>query len=217
MITLQSSQLQELLIGSEKQNDPINLLTLLEDSGFRWNDEEFTNEAIIHIADFLIQKRSYYPENIRNILAMRPTQLLDRISAEIIAEKRCSPSAACALAIIMDENVSYVEKGTDILQVYIDQGSWPGSDACLTDIAMGAGIRWHAIGQISVNLPETFVVSCLGRPLREVISHNVLNRHNLTITDVIKRPFSHEGVMTFVVDSDRTSLSVDELMAIKIP
>ena len=133
---------------------------------------------------------------------------MDPVCAAVMAHLGIDPMAAAWLTTLfgtvdLDDEDGVLVARSDNLPP--EQESGRGS------ASIGKGGFWLQHGRLDVHgIPDTVATLCPGRPLREVVSHPVLDMHALSIVEVEQ----WEGVTTLVTDHRARPATVDELVAL---
>lgn len=212
MIRLSPFQLADLIERSAHFDDPFGLRVLAEDMGLEFDEPEYIEDAQDALSVILEGQDASHRGAIARLLQHRPTMLLDRVTAELCAAACCDPAAACAIAIVMDERISIEDAATGERVLFLDDSDPPDSPSCLTQVWVAPGIQWDTVGTLRLVLPDLTFSAAIGRPLKDVVTHPVLDRHPLVITGI---GHSMEHKPHFQTDADRTPLTIGELLAIR--
>lgn len=213
MIRLTPGSLTDLIAVSDEHDDPFGLLAIGDGMGAGIgtpNEAEYLEDAEQALSDII----EGHDDRFRTVIAKhldRPERLLDRITAELAAAAGCDPATACAIARILDGDANIQNSADDKIVLYVDEAHPSSSEHCLTRVWVSEDVLWDAVGRLLVTMPETTLSAAIGRKLRDVVSHPVLDRHDLTVTGA-----DNIGLTRFLlVDSDRTPLNREELLAMR--
>lgn len=112
-----------------------------------------------------------------------PTCDIDMITAELLAHLGVDPltvawlSAASRCISVQDD-----DDMDTVIDIDSDLRPHECATQCSTTTTLGATTWWKAGGVLLVkDLPGTVVANAVGRPLREILSHPVLDRHDLVV------------------------------------
>lgn len=191
-------------------NGIFSILSLLGEAA-RYMDEEEAREAYDEALSAVIEGQ-HDPATgaVDAIVRSHGMPILDRITAEIGWHAGIDVVAALAIAIVLDNDAAIVDPDQEIVLMV---GAWTPSDlpSPLNAAWLAPGVRWEAHG-VTLSMAETLATACIGRPLRTLVSHPVLDRHALTVTGVCP---ATGGRILIEVDSDRTPLTADALIAMR--
>lgn len=97
----------------------------------------------------------------------------------------------------------------------IDVFEHPDNPLCETMVRIAEGVHWLTTGTLLVPaLPDTMADAAVGRPLRDVFSHPVLDPLGLLITDATTTSLHDRLDGTYLtVDAKRVPASPDDLFA----
>lgn len=115
-----------------------------------------------------------------------PTCDIDMITAELLVHLGIDPLTVAWLSAACDGFHIHDEDGFDTI-IDTDAVIRPHESAqqCSTNTTLSETVWWKAGGIMLVSdLPASALTNAVGRPLREVVSHPVLDRHDLRISDV---------------------------------
>lgn len=211
MIRLEPGQLYDVVSLSESFDDPFKLVALLKEHGGDRSSIEYLGASEDAFSALLEGHDDSCRDAIGALLRRRPTQMLDRITAELVAAIGCDPATACAAAIVLDTSIEIQEGATDDQLLFLDESDPPDSPTCQTRIWVADMVEWDSTGRLRIELPETLKAASVGRMLRDVVSHPVLDRHPLRILS-IHDDGSGNSIQT---DADRTPLDADAILAMR--
>ena len=193
--------------------EPFSRLWLLGEDGRYFTQDGLSNAYDDAMSAIIEGHDDGHRAKILEVARQRTYPLIDRITAELAVEACCDPLTAMALAIALDRDAIIEDAATDELVMSID--AWtPSDDGSQTVVWVSPGVLWHARGELLVALPETAMAASVGRRLRDVVGHPVLDRHPLTITGVTE---DETGRALLVTDAVRTAIGLDELAAMRPP
>jgi len=146
------------------------------------------------------------------ILREHGMAIVDRITAEIAQHIGIDVGAALALAITLDSHAVIEDQDRALMLVL---SAWTPSDAPMPLNAawLAPSVQWQP-GKVVVELPQTLALAAVGKPLRDTLTHPVLDRHPLTVTGV---GTANGDRMTLEVDADVTPLETEALIAMRRP
>lgn len=109
---------------------------------------------------------------------------LDRITVELLAYMNVDPLAVAWLSLLC-QGIRIIDADTDAEMADIDGHLPPTDDMTDTTVTLSQDIVWRATGKLIVHgMPDSMALTAVGRPLREVVSHPVLDRHPFTVVEV---------------------------------
>lgn len=204
------------LIRKIEEDDPFDLAILAKDMGLTHEDAEFLEEAQDRISAVIAGEDDQFRIVIARALRSAGILAMDRITAELAAHVGCDPATACMLAPLLNLNLSIDDQATDEMIVFVDGNYKPDEEGTITSIWLGEDIAWHANGGIALHIQETILHGAVGRQLKEIISHPVLDRYDLKVVSI---DTDSTGRPVFRVESGdghfRRPLEVDEILAIR--
>jgi hypothetical protein len=133
---------------------------------------------------------------------------IDPLCAHVMAHLGIDPLTASWLSVMvgtvdLDDEDGVLVARTDNLP--------PAEESGRGSASVGDGGFWLQHGRLDIHgLPDTVAALCEGRPLREVVSHPVLDTRPLVITAIEQ----WDGVTTLVTDHRARPATIDELIAI---
>jgi len=202
----------EALIERSHHDDRLDLLVLADDMGVEPGDASFLEDASEMLSEMLEGSDDRFRSRIEEMLGLRHTLTMDRITAEIVAHGCCDPATACAMAYWIEDDVTIQDGATDEMAVYVDCSEPPDGRNPLGRVWVAEGVSWETGGSLVLShLPSTTLVAAVGRPLRDVVTHPVLDRYDLEITG-IEDTGLHQVLTT---NADRTPLDIAQIMAIR--
>lgn len=185
-------------------------LSLLGESA-RYMDDAETREAYDDAISAIVEGQNQRViESIDNIVRNHGLPILDRITAEIGWHAGIDVVAALAIAIVLDKDAAIIDPDDELILMV---SAWTPSHAPspLNAAWLAPAVRWDTHG-VTLAMAETLATACIGRPLRTLVSHPVLDRHALTVTGVSQ---ATGGRIMVEVDNDRTPLEAEELFAMR--
>lgn len=133
---------------------------------------------------------------------------LDGLMVELIKHLGLDPLVVAWLARV-GEALSLTGDGSPDHDIDVDPWTAPEDASCDTQVALGPDAMWNAAHGVSIReIPETVQAVIIGRPLRELLRHPVLDRHEITITGAESRD---EGVTDLTVDYKMEMLEASDL------
>lgn len=200
------------IVEKSYDDDRLRLMVLADDMGAH-PEEAFHLERVRDaLSDILEGIDDDFRDDVREMLGLRATLTMDRISAEIAAHLCIDPATARALAYWIDDHLTIMDGATGEMIAFVDHSSPPDDRNPLGRVRLEEGVEWETGGTLVVRgLPATALVAAVGRPLRDLVSHPVLDAHPLVVTG-IEDDGMHQIVST---DWHRRPLTVDEIMDIR--
>jgi hypothetical protein len=121
----------------------------------------------------------------RNITTV---QALDELTARLMLWRGVDPLTLTWLSTISAELAeAHDADGTPLAS--IDMTSSHDDGGSITRVDLGQGAAWFSFGMIDMpGLPETLASQLRGRPLRELLTHPVLDAHPFTIEVIDNSP-----------------------------
>lgn len=108
---------------------------------------------------------------------------IDVVTREILAGHGISPAWIVLLTAVSRSFIVTDPSGSPVIR--IETLDCDDEAPLITPtIHLGGGARWTGEGVLVPGLPETIRHEMPGRPLRDVVSHPVLDRHAFTITEL---------------------------------
>lgn len=193
---------------------PFSKVWLLGEDGRRTRDNRLTDAYDDALCAMIEGYDDAQRDKVMACAGNASHPLIDRITAELAAEACCDPLTALALAVELGTSAVIEDASTDELVLMVDPWNPSTSDATLTAVWVAPDILWYACGRLVAPLPEIALVAAVGRRLRDVISHPVLDRHAITITGVTEDGM---GRAVFQTDAERTPIGIKQLATIRPP
>ena len=202
----------EALIERSHHDDRLHLLVLADEMGVEPDDSSFLEDASEMLSEILEGSDDRFRHQIEEMLGLRHTITMDRITAELVAHGCCDPATACAMAYWIGDDINIKDGATDEMAVYVDCSEPPDGGNPLGRAWVAEGVSWETGGSLVLrHLPSTTLVAAVGRPLRDVVTHPVLDRFDLEITGI-----EETGMyQVLTTNADRTPLDVAQIMAIR--
>lgn len=214
MYTLTPSDIDVLISGAANDmQDVFDLMRIVDRLETDLTDPLFTKAVARHVGRIMSGKDTQFRENYPELLGRMTIVPIDRITAELLVHKGLDPAAVCVVAahtLSLTQIVDKLGEPGCVLHVFIDAQDTSSSSECLTSVVIGDGVIWNSRGTLATTLPETIGISAIGRPLRDVVSHPVLDLHDITITGLT------DDMDGFVTDVSRPGeLTIPEIMAMR--
>jgi hypothetical protein len=200
------------IVERSYDDDRLCLMALADTMDAHPDEAHYRESARDALSDILEGIDDDFRDGVREMLGLRATLTMDRISAEIAAHLCIDPATACALAYWIDDHLTIEDGATGEMIASIDHSEAPDARNPLGRVRLETGVEWETGGKLVVrDLPATVLAAAVGRPLRELVSHPVLDAHALVVTGV-EDDGMHQIVST---DWHRRPLTVDEIMDIR--
>lgn len=207
MLELEMAQQAEL---QEIEYSPFSPLSLFGEDARYMGDEEMGQAYGKAINDIVEGRNPAMFKAVDKIVRDHHLPIIDQITAEIGYHIGIDVVAALALAVILDKHSEIQNADQDLVFLI---SAWEPSDVLnpVNCTWLAPKIRWTPRGVI-IALPETLATASIGRPLSQIVSHPVLDRHPLTITGVSMESYSR---IILEVDADRKPISAEALIAMR--
>lgn len=107
---------------------------------------------------------------------------LDAVTAELLLHMDIDPLMVAWMARVCQ---AFTVQDDDTMDSFLQMDGYTAPTDSLCDtLVLLDDVCWMATGTLIVpGLPDSTVIAAVGRPLRDVVSHPVLDRHPLTIRD----------------------------------
>lgn len=129
--------------------------------------------------------------------------MVDPVTRDLIEERGCSVAAVALLYRMADQvTVTADDLGDDRIRVHLPFYYVDGTIKRRLNLEtdLGGGVTWHSNRlELQGEIPETLATSIVGRRLRDIVSHPVLDRHHMTVTEC------DEGVIHIETKAPHTS------------
>lgn len=139
-----------------------------------------------------------------------PPMPINRLYAQMIQHLDVDPLVATWLGVVAYA-IDLGEDTTDGIVFTIETGHELWEETNYTKLWLDDLTTWAGRGEITlVGVPDTIAIAAVSRPLSTLVSHPVLDLHDLTITDVDITPVG----TTFTVAVSREPVTSAELVAL---
>lgn len=200
------------IIEKSYDDDRLRLMALAASMDAHPDDPVYLESASDALSDIIEGIDDDFRDEVRRMLGLRETLTMDHISAGIAAHLCIDPATACALAYWIEDGLVIEDGATKEMIAFIDHSEAPNDRNPLGRVRLTQGVEWETGGNLIVqDLPATTLNAAIGRPLRDLVSHPILDAHPLVVTG-IQDTGMHQIVST---DWHRRPLTIDEIMAIR--
>lgn len=172
----------------------------------RYLDEAQTRSAYDAMLSVVLEGRSRRMIGVVDaIVRQHGNSAVDLITAELGWHLGLDVVAALAISAAYDNHATIEDgDGESVFTV----SAWQPLPR--SRVRLAPGVDWDSRG-VLLHLPETLAVASVGRPLSQVVSHPVLDRHALTIAGC----GPNDGRTLLMVGADETPIDVEALIAMR--
>lgn len=111
--------------------------------------------------------------------------MVDIVSLDLLREKEISCAWLMFLSALLESCTLSLHPDAVIADIILNQPPYDEEPVLSLSIHLGQGIRWTGEGVILADdLPEGLTTCMAGRRLSEIITHPVLDRHDLVVREV---------------------------------
>lgn len=205
------------LLKVTERNDELGLYDLARQYGRnpeQWNIGGGYDMPIHRI----ITGKDIDQEKLRHVFTLELAQvddpIIDRPGAELLLQMGIYPAAVCAMAFLINSPLSiirYIDWQSRMVAT-IDANKDREHPFCLAAMQLTQQVSYNSVRGVRIDdLPESLIMAAPGRPLRDLISHPILDKYTLYIEDASVR-WNHQW---FGVKNSKPDVGIDEILGMK--